>query len=78
MDKDFLNIPMGTILGNISKLLIPKLFSGLTLSKLLFFSLKSVHRGPEKVLIFETNFRGYRIFSRSVSIFKLFDNDLVV
>ena len=34
MDKNFLNIPMGKIVENISKLLLPKLFWGLTLSKL--------------------------------------------
>ena len=34
MDKNFLNIPMGKIVEIISKILLPKLFRVLTLSKL--------------------------------------------
>ena len=44
----------------------------------LFSSFKSIHRSLKKISVFETNFRGNRIFSSSVSIFKFFGEDLVV
>ena len=61
--QKFLKHSHGYNYGKYFKIPSTKIVLRLNSWQALFASFKSVHRGPEKILIFETNFRGYRIFS---------------